>query len=83
MKNRNTKPTRKELVAQLQERGWDLVTGSPTVPIKDRTLEELVRTAHTRHKKGEALGIIKNMETTFELDLIQLQQLWEHLGLPI
>ena len=53
MKNSNTKPGRAELVAMLQTRGWDLVTGSATTPLKDRTLEELVRTAHARHKKGK------------------------------
>jgi hypothetical protein len=83
MKVRSNKPTREELIAQLKTRGWDLVAGKPTFSVKDRTLEELVRTTHARHKKGEALGLISRMETALELDLIQIQELWEHLGLPI
>jgi hypothetical protein len=83
MKDHNAKLSREELVAQLQTRGWDLVTGSEAAPIKNRTLEELVRTSHTRHKKGEAPGLIKRMENALELDLIQMQELWEHLGLPM
>jgi len=83
MKNHNNKPSCEELIAQLQKRGWDLVTGSEAFPIKNRTLEELVRMTHARHKKGEAPGLIKHMETVLELDLIQIQQLWEYLGLPM
>jgi hypothetical protein len=83
MNSRNTRPSREELVAQLQTKGWDLVTGSETVPIKNRTLEEVVRATHARHKKGEEPGLIKRMETALELDLIQIQQLWEYLGLPM
>ena len=83
MNNRQTKLSREELVAQLQSKGWDLVTGSQTVPLKNHTLEEAVRTTHARHKKGEAPGLIKKLETAIELDLIQMQELWEHLGLPI
>lgn len=83
MKHSNEKPSRAELVAMLQTKGWDLVTGTETHPIKGRTLEELVRTAHAQHKKGEKPGLIKKLETEFELDLIELQQLWEHLGLPM
>lgn len=82
MKQTNKKPNRAELVAMLQTKGWDLVTGSETHPIKG-TLEELVRKTHDRHKKGEEPGLIKKLEKEFELDLIQLQQLWEHLGLPM
>jgi len=77
------KPNREELVAQLQTKGWDLVTGSPTEPLKNRTLEELVRTAHARHTKGETPGLIQKLENALELDLIEIQQLWAHLGLPM
>ncbi len=79
----NRKPSREELIAMLQTRGWDAVTGSAAKPVKDHTLEELVRAAHARHKKGEAPGLISRMESALELDLIELQGLWEHLGLPM
>jgi hypothetical protein len=82
MKQSAKKLSRAELVAMLQTKGWDLVTGSKTHPIKG-TLEELVRKTHARHKEGEEPGLIKKLETEFELDLIQLQELWEHLGLPM
>jgi len=82
------KPNREELIAMLQTKGWDLVTGSATAPLKDhvakdRTLEELAKTAHARHKKGEGAGIISKIDNAIELDMFQLEQLWEHLGLPM
>jgi len=83
MQKHKTKLSREELVAMLQTKGWDLVTGSKTVPIKGCNLEELVRAAHERHTKGEEPGLISRMETALELDLIQLQELWEYLGLPM
>ena len=83
MDKHNTKPAREKLVAMLQTKGWDLVTGSPTFPIKDRSLEELVRASHARHSKGESPGLIRRMEDSLELSLIQLQELWEYLGLPV
>jgi len=79
----NTKPRGDELIERLPTSGWDLETGNPAFPVKNRTLEELVRTTHARNKKGEAPGIVKHVETELELDLIQLQQLWMHLGLPM
>ena len=82
MKHSQKKLSRAELVAMLQTRGWDLVTGSETHPIKG-TLEELVRKTHEQHKKGEEPGLIQKIEAALELDLIQIQQLWEHLGLPM
>ena len=82
MKQHAKKLTRAELVAMLQSKGWDLVTGSETHPIKG-TLEQLVKKTHERHKKGEEPGLIRKLETELELDLIQLQELWEHLGLPM
>jgi hypothetical protein len=83
MKNQNIKLSHEELVAMLQTKGWDLVMGSKAFPIKDRTLEELAKTTHARHMRGEAPGLISKMEVTLELDLIQMMELWEHLGLPM
>jgi hypothetical protein len=83
MKDHNKKLSREQLIASLQTRGWDLVTGSEAIPVKNQTLEELARVTHARHKKGEAIGLIQKMETAIELDLLQIQELWIHLGLPI
>jgi hypothetical protein len=33
--------------------------------------------------QAESPESISKMEVTFELDLIQLMELWEYLGLPI
>jgi hypothetical protein len=83
MKQNNAKLSRAELVALLQTKGWDLVTGTKTTPLKDHTLEQVARTAHAGHKKGETPDAVKKLETKLELDLIEIQQLWEHLGLPM
>jgi hypothetical protein len=46
-------------------------------------LDDVLRAAHDRHKEGEHPGLIQQIETTVELDLIQMQQLWRYLGLPV
>jgi hypothetical protein len=81
METRDTKTRRDELIGRLPTRGWDL-KASKSVPVKNRTLEELVRIEHARRAAGEDAGSISHVETEFELDLIQLQELWMHLGLP-
>jgi hypothetical protein len=77
------RPNRQELVALLQTKGWDVVTGTPATPTGGQTLEQAARDAHARHQKGETPELIQQAENKFQLDLIQLQQLWEHLGLPM
>ncbi|HEU0117717.1 MAG TPA: hypothetical protein VFR09_03710 [Alphaproteobacteria bacterium] len=77
------KPSHQELVAMLQTKGWDFITGTSTVPIKNRTLDEQVREAHKRRTGGEEVGRISKLEDAIELDLFQLEKLWEHLGLPM
>ena len=83
MNDRDTKPTREELIALLSTPGWHLKTGADETSLKDRPLEELVRLAHERHRQGETHWTISRLKNAIELDLIELQQLWEHLGLPI
>jgi len=83
MKDPKTKPAREELIAMLSTPGWHLVADNKVVHDKDRTLEELVRTTHARHTSGQEPGLISRIENAFELDLIQLQELWAHLGLPV
>ena len=83
MENRSTKTTHEELIGMLSTPGWHLVTDGKTFLVKNRTLEELVRITHTRHKHGDAPGLISRVEKAFELDSIQIQNLWTHLGLSI
>ena len=64
MTNAQKKPGKAELVALLQTKGWDVVTGSPTTPTSSRTLEQAARDAHARHKKGETPGALKQQWIT-------------------
>jgi hypothetical protein len=70
-------PGRDDLIKQLKTPGWKLDGG------RNGTLEDAVRAAHARHAAGEEPGLVSRMETALELDLIQLQELWVHLGLPM
>ena len=83
MADRKTKPTKEDLISRLPSSGWEMKTGIDGAPLKDYTLEEAVRAAHLKHKNGESFGIVSQIETAIELDLIQLQLLWEYLGLPM
>ncbi len=83
MEHHNPKPTHQDLIKLLPSQGWSLENGGKPPADKDHTLEDLVRTAHEYHQKGDQPGLISRMETALELDLIQLQKLWEYLGLPI
>jgi hypothetical protein len=75
------KPDKNALIAMLPTPGWRL-TGKDA-PTKGRTLEELVRQAHQRHAAGESPGLVSKIETELELDMLQLQELWMYLGLPM
>jgi hypothetical protein len=73
-----------ELTKRVQSDGWSLVTGD-----KDRdktvtgTLEDIAKVTHERHRSGKPPGRIKELETTIELDMIQIELLWRQLGLPV
>ena len=83
MEDRKTNPTKDELIAQLATPGWTMKTDRKDASAKDQTLEDVVRTAHSKHVSGEEHGAISHLQNAIELDLIQLQLLWEHLGLPM
>jgi hypothetical protein len=73
----------KDLIARLETPGWHLVTGESDKSKPDTgTLKDVLEETHQRHQRREAPGFIKQVETSVELDLIQIQQLWQHLGLP-
>jgi len=78
--NKSEKP---ELIALLPTKGWNLEAGHTNAVSDHHTLEDLVRRAHERYQKGEALSLIKQVENEVEVDAVELQKLWAHLGLPI
>lgn len=71
-----------ELVARLKSGGWRHKTeGSDQTT--DGTLEDALKATNDRQGKGEHPGLIEEIETTIELDMIQMAELWRHLGLPV
>jgi hypothetical protein len=71
-----------ELVKRVKTPGWRLATGSKDKTITD-TLERLLHVTHERKEKGDAPGLIEEIETSIELDMLQIAQLWRYLGLPV
>jgi hypothetical protein len=67
----------KDLIERLNTPGW-----VSTEDDKSGTLKDVLETTHQRHKRKEAPGLIKQIETRVELDMLQIEQLWHHLGLP-
>jgi hypothetical protein len=47
------------------------------------TLGEVAEAAHTRHAQGHKIGHLQEVETEIKVDLLQLQELWRHMGLPV
>jgi hypothetical protein len=74
------KPTHDELVKRLHTPGWRLVTEDEDA--KSGTLKDVLETTHERKLRKKAPGLIQHIETTLELDAIQIQNLWHYLGLP-
>ena len=70
-----------DLKRKLADKGWRTNTGSSASPVQG-TLGEMVEGAHARRKSGQAVGIIEEIETEIKIDLLQLEELWQHLGLP-
>lgn len=71
----------RDLIERLDTPGWHSVTdeGDKSDP---GTLKDVLETSHRRHQRKGAPAFIKQIETSVELDMIQIQQLWQHLGLP-
>ena len=76
------KLTHDELVEQVKSPGWTLVTDRKDVPVTG-SLEQVLKVSHEKHSKGEAPGLIRQIETMIELDMLQIEQLWRYLGLPV
>ena len=74
------KPTHDELVKRLHTPGWRLVAEDDEA--KSGTLKDVLEETHARRKHKKEPGLIQHIETTLELDAIQIQNLWHYLGLP-
>jgi hypothetical protein len=77
------KYTHDELTERVKSPGWRLVTGSKDDHSVTGTLERLLGITHDRHKGGQDPGLIQEIVTGIELDLIQIELLWRYLGLPV
>ena len=76
------KPTHDELVKRLHTPGWRVVSGEDKSEAASGTLKDMLETTHARQARDKAPGLIQHIETTLELDAIQIQNLWHYLGLP-
>ncbi len=72
----------KDLIARLDTHGWHVV-GDEGDTSDAGTLKDALETSHQQHQSKAAPGIIRQIENSVELDMIQIQQLWQHLGLPM
>jgi len=75
------KPSQDELSGLAKTPGWRLEHGDAEEPATG-TLEDVARLAHARRSEGKPPGIIRQIETSLELDMLQLEQVWLSLGLP-
>jgi hypothetical protein len=75
------KYTQDELKGMVKSPGWQLDAGTKDKSIVG-TLEELLHITHKQHQAGERPGLIRQIATSIELDLIQVEELWYALGLP-
>lgn len=70
-----------ELAARVKTPGWRLVREQDK-PVTG-TLHNLLHLSHQRRKQGEVPGLIEEIETKAELDMIAMEKLWRYLGLPV
>ena len=69
-----------ELIAARTSPGWRLEADQTS---HEGTLEDVARLAHERQARGEHPGLISQVETSVELDMLQLESLWYAIGLPV
>lgn len=75
------KLTQDDLTKKLDTPGWRLTGESPDKSVTG-TLGDVLTESHTRKSRGRPAGRIADIETAIELELFQIEQLWQHLGLP-
>ncbi|HSZ75326.1 MAG TPA: hypothetical protein VK779_10940 [Rhizomicrobium sp.] len=71
-----------ELVGLVKSPGWELVADKNDKATTG-TLEDVLKVHHQMHRSGETPGPIKQLETSIELDMLQIEMLWRYLGLPV
>jgi hypothetical protein len=76
------KYTHDELIKQIKKPGWTLNSEEPDKAVSG-TLEDLLNTTHEQQTAGNVPGLIKQAETSIELDMIEIEKLWRYLGLPV
>jgi hypothetical protein len=77
------KYTHDELAERVKTPGWRLVKGRKDDNTVTGRLEHVLGFTHERHKSGQAPGLIQEIATGIELDMIQIELLWRYLGLPV
>ena len=58
-----------------------MVTGNTIFPVMG-TLAQMAEIAHARRREGKSAGYLEEIETKVEIDILQLEELWQHMGLP-
>ena len=77
------KYTHDELAERIKSPGWRLVTGKKEDRSIMGTLDKLLHVTHHRRKNGQAPGLIEEIKTGIEVDMISIENLWQYLGLPV
>ena len=67
-----------DLTNRLTKPGWQRTDANGKT--ESGTLKDLATKAHAERAKHP--GVVKEVETAVELELLQLQQLWHYLELP-
>jgi len=70
-----------DLVQQLKSSGWRLSDDQPDKTVTG-TLSDVLTESHARKTEGQRPGVIEQIETAIELDMLQIEMLWRELGLP-
>ena len=70
-----------QLKHKLGEKRWQADLGKSGKPMQG-TLGEMVEAAHSRRKHGYAVGTLEEVDTEIKVDMAQLEELGQHMGLP-
>jgi hypothetical protein len=75
------KYTHDELTGRVETPGWQLIRDKEHTVTG--TLRYLLDLTHRSREKGTHLGLIREIETEIELDMLEVERLWRYLGLPV
>jgi hypothetical protein len=73
--------THDDLIGRMKSPGWSLITGRDNT--LTGTLSELLHVTHWQHQNGKPPGLLRETATSFALEMLQIEQLWRYLGLPV